>query len=247
MILKKYFIGLGLVIILLSLSFSVTHLFAANLANINFSPSTGFYKVGQTFNVSILVDPGAGNIDTVRVKLVFPPDILKVKNFVTSPNFSYQAGTNGFDNSKGLFSWGAGIPGGTTKTVSFGTVTFIVEKTGNARVAVSDGSMILSGGINKFSGQLNSTAYTLLPASVANHNIIKEQTSTIPQTTIPQVETQIIPNTQNSVASLANTISFATAIKLLTFVGIILLLTLMVFMLYKFIKKPALIYKNRKK
>lgn len=233
--------------ILLSLTFlSAGSAFAAGSASITLSPLSGSYKAGQTFNMNISVNPGSDKVDMVRAKITFPADLLMIKNFSTSPTFSYQAGSNGFDNAAGTFSWGAGTPGGITAPSNFGTITFSVKKAGPAQISVSNGSLALSSGVDKFNGQLSSASITLLAAAAAPKP--KESTVTPPAET-PAVETQIIPNQQSQgfVAALMNALSLATAIRILAFAAVLLVLLFLGFTIYKIATKPEVNYKSNKK
>lgn len=139
---------------------------AAADASITLLPQSGNFKPGQTFNVSIIVSPGSEKIDMVRAKLNFTAGILEIKNFSTSQAFGYQAGANGYDNSAGTFSWGAGAAGGVGSQTVFGTITFKALRQGQVQVSVDRNSLALSSGENVFNGVLNSASFSSVAAAI---------------------------------------------------------------------------------
>ena len=249
---KKYF--LSAVVLSALFMAPIYFVFASSSAAINLSPASGSYKVGQTFSVGIYIVPGTDKIDTVRAKLTFPPDILEIKNFSTNSIFGYQAGSNGFDNTAGTFSWGAGTTGGITSASNFGTITFFVKKSGIAKISLTNDSLALSDGVNEFDGQLSSSNFTLTlaPKPIAQKKPV-QKTSTQQLAAVKPVEansvvdTQIVTQNQpqNFAASLLGSISF---IRALDVAGIILVLVLLVFTFYKIIEKnPKKVSLNNKK
>jgi len=231
--------------------------FAAGSATINLSQDSSSYKVGQTFNVGISVDPVAGKIDMARVKLTFPSDLLEIKSFTPGSIFSFQAGGNGFDNSAGTFSWGAGISGGTTTTSNFGTITFNVKKIGLAQIAISNDSLVLASGVNEFNGKLSSVSYNLLVAAVApvasktspKHIAPAKKVVDI-QPTVAQpfeenntVQTQVATKVQpqNFAAALTGLLSFTEITKMAAIALAVLIFALLVFLFFKVAKKKKII------
>jgi hypothetical protein len=238
---------------------------ASGSASLDLSPSSGSYRAGQTFNVNILADPGSERIDTVRAKLTFSPDVLEIKNFSVGSTFSYQAGANSFDNNEGTFSWGAGTPGGTTVSTTFGIITFLVKNEGTGVVSISNDSLALSAGENKFNGQGVSAEFSLLAAAVASAPpkataknttpVLAENTQQIVQQSSEstaggnQVESQIItkPSPQSFVAAMVGAISLGTAIRLGSVALIILIIIAMGMLLYRTRKDVSGVFKRIKK
>lgn len=259
---QKYFLlsAIALLIVVLTPFYCAT---AAGTAAINLSPLSGSYKTGQTFNVVVSVNPGSEKIDMVRVKLNFPADLLEIKSFSISPAFSYQAGSNSFDNAIGTFSWGAGTPGGITAASNFGTITFVAKKSGQTQISLSNDSLVLSAGVDKFNGQLSSSSFTLSsPPAAPSSSVVKKVQPVVKNKTVQQsapaveqpasenaIETQIITKNmpQNFAASLLNPLSFLTVMQSWLAVAIILVLLLLGFTFYKIIQKPMPSYKNDNK
>jgi hypothetical protein len=231
---KKYIFSL---LILLFLFWSGCSL-AAGTASINISPQSGSYKEGKTFPLTISIDPVGGKIDTVRAKLVFSPDLLRIKSFSTSPSFSFQTGSNGFDNNAGTFSWGAGIAGGTSSPAVFGTVIFEVLKQGDAKVSVERSSMVLASGEDKFNGITSSANFALLqkpePQPVNTKTDIQPNPleNKVGQADNNSVETKIVTTEKpkDSPASLLGILPFRSVV-LLWFAALILLALISLFVI----------------
>ena len=135
--------------------------FAMGKANLILSPASGEYQVGKTFNVSIIANTNEEKIDTVRAKVNFHADKLEITKFIFGSLYSYPAGGNAYDNSAGTLSQGAGHPGGTTQSGTFGTITFKVKAAGKAIITVSSDSLMISAGEDKFTGKSFSASYNL--------------------------------------------------------------------------------------
>ena len=213
--------------------------FGAGSAGISLSPQAGTYKVGQTLNLIVTVNPGTEKIDMVRAKLTYPADLLQMQSFTTGSAFGFQAGGNGFDNTAGTLSWGAGAAGGITSTSKFGTAVFKVLKTGDAKISVTSDSLALSAGENKFNGQLSSSAFSLLASAplatqkANNKTTVKPTTTTQPEVTQSAsenniVDTQIAQNLQpnNFMASLANQFSLSFLAKATAIIVALILILL---------------------
>lgn len=111
---------------------------------ISISPDSGTFSVGNTFNVSVLLDTEGKSINALQVFLSFPPDKLQVVSpsagasiidvWTVPPKFNNVAGTVNLEG---------GIPGGIV--VSKGvitTITFRVKSIGGAFVKFFDKSRV---------------------------------------------------------------------------------------------------------
>lgn len=246
---KKYFIACLVIMSALLPALS----YGAGTASLSLFPKEATHKVGETFNVTISINPGSDKIDTVRAKLNFSPEFLEIKSFTPGPLFSYQAGSNGFDNAAGTFSWGAGTPGGITQAGNFGTIVFAVKKEGSGQVSVSSESLALSAGENKFNGQADTIAYALLPAApAAPAQINKNSPNRVLKNAPPEeekpeesnqtaniqnspVETQLTssPESKGFAAALMNAFSFSTAIRIGAVLLAVLLAALLALLIYR--------------
>jgi hypothetical protein len=131
------------------------------------SPSSGTYKVGQTFSIRIVVSSPAQAINAVSASLTYPTDKLQVTSiskigsilnlWVAEPSFS---------NSSGTISLEGVVPNpgyiGSSGPVL--TVNFRVVGTGPATVRYSSGSLLANDGYgtnvlrNKNPGEFTLTA-----------------------------------------------------------------------------------------
>lgn len=135
---------LGATFLLLGLSFFFTPK-AASAATMSITPSSGEFNVGDTFQVSVIVDTEGQAINTVEASLVFPADRLQI----VSPT----AGTSiiniyttppRFDNRTGQIDVAGGMPGGvTTSKGLITTLTFRARTNGTANIRFLDNSKAL--------------------------------------------------------------------------------------------------------
>lgn len=114
-------------------------------AELYLSPSSGSFLAGSTFTVSVFLNTGGNEINTVFVELEFPPEILQItsptagtsfiKEWLTPPNYS---------NEKGIISFRGGIPGGISTSAGLvSSITFRTVASGVAKIKFSQGSKIL--------------------------------------------------------------------------------------------------------
>jgi len=113
-----------------------------------FEPSKGEYHLGDTFIVDLRVDTEEECINTVKVIVAFPKEILEAKDFSTGNSIlSLWLESPKIDQKEGLISFVGGIPGGfcgplpgePEKPNLFGRIIFKVKE--------------ITGG--QFSGKLN--------------------------------------------------------------------------------------------
>ena len=124
------------------------------------------YTVGQTISVRIVVNPGGSPYDTVSASGTFPANLLELQSFAANPSFSTMSPDNSFDNAGGTFSFGGGIPGGSSQTADLGTIVFKVKDAGNAMVSLTGDSAIINAGqvIPSSNGSVNFSLSAPAPA-----------------------------------------------------------------------------------
>jgi hypothetical protein len=193
--------------ILVSLALFFLTAEAQGTANFSISPPTGSYETGETIKMNIYVSPDDGQtIDTVRASMTFPTDTLEVTGFSYGSDFSVPAEESGYDNVAGTISYGGGIPGGITESCTFGTVTFRIKQTGDAKVELNGSSLILSEGENVYSGE-SVTANFKLRASITTPAITPTQTPTPTMSASPISESpspSVSPEPSESESPIAN-------------------------------------------
>lgn len=149
-----------------SLVIAAAPVFAAEAATLYFSPVQSNYSPGQIVKLNVIVNPNGSTYDTVGADISFSPDVLQVQSVAINPVFSQSSPDNSFSNSAGTISYGAGIPGGSSQTANFATVTFSVKQAGNASVSLRPSSLILKGGENIFTGSGSSASFTVTNPTV---------------------------------------------------------------------------------
>jgi len=110
------------------------------------SPATGIFLVGSTFDVSIVLDTDNIPINTVKVDLSFPPDMLQIVSPSSGKSFiSLWLEQPAYSNTEGTIGFTGGIPEGVnTSSGIVSTITFRATKTGEAEVRVLTSSNVLA-------------------------------------------------------------------------------------------------------
>ena len=102
-------------------------------------------KEGEEFSLTVKAIPTQGKNYTVRLALSFSPEQLAFKSWKFADKWLplTKSGYDKLDETAGELVRTAGYPGGFETAATFGTVTFIVKKTGVAEIGVSASSMVL--------------------------------------------------------------------------------------------------------
>ncbi len=115
-------------------------------AYLRLSPQAGTFFVGNTFDVSVIVNTNENRINAVKVDLKFPPDKLQVVSPVSGKSFiSSWAASPTYSNTEGIISFNGGVPspGISTSAGLVSTITFRVKAPGAAKIYFLDSSMVL--------------------------------------------------------------------------------------------------------
>lgn len=137
-------------------------------ASLFLSPKIGSFLVGSTFDVSIFVDTGGADINSVEANLKFPPDKLQVVKPSTGKSFiSIWISPPTYSNKYGNLSFigGAPSPGINTSSGLVSKVTFRVKKAGAAKIEFLPSSKVLANdgmGTNVLDSMIWAV-YTLIP------------------------------------------------------------------------------------
>ena len=125
------------------------HPLSAHAASLFLPPSSGTYKVGQTFSVGVYVGSADQAMNAVEGVISFPKDILEVTGvsksgsilnlWVQEPAFSNAGGTANFEG----IVYNPGFNGKSGKIV---TVTFKAKAQGSASVNFNSGSVLANDG-----------------------------------------------------------------------------------------------------
>ncbi|MBU0546772.1 hypothetical protein KJ735_01190 [Patescibacteria group bacterium] len=139
---KKVFIILTILII----SFGVASIAKAEGASLYLSPQTETSFLGSTFNVSIFVNTGGKDVNTVKVNLKFNPKKLQIANPTTGKSFiAVWISQPTFSNIEGTATFQGGVPspGINTSSGLVSTITFRAIQPGEAIISILDSSQVL--------------------------------------------------------------------------------------------------------
>ena len=116
----------------------------AGAGTITLSPATREIMQGQTFTMSVNVNPAAA-LFTAKAVVRYPANLLEVKSFSFGSLWLplTQPGYDSIDNASGVMVKTAGYPGGLSATKFLGTVTFKAKATGTATITVGSDSALL--------------------------------------------------------------------------------------------------------
>lgn len=136
-------------------------------ASFLFSPASGSYTVGSSFNISVMLNSGGGiGINAGEATVSFPKDLLQVKSLSqTGSIFELWTAKPSFSNNNGTISFGGGLPdvykGSAGKIF---TISFSALKEGTANLSFSGGVITARDGLgtNVYSGA-GSGKYTITP------------------------------------------------------------------------------------
>ncbi len=141
----------------------------ASAASLNISPGSGTYKVGDTFEVSVLLNTQNQEVNAVQMELAFPPDKLQLVSPSTGTSIiSIYTTPPKYDNAKGVVQIIGGIPNGVN--VPSGLVTkliFRVKSLGQATIRFTGQSQVLLNdgkGTNALNNSNGATFKLELPA-----------------------------------------------------------------------------------
>src|SRR5688572_4130774 len=123
---------------LLGTSFSVAAKFVVN-------PPFGIYKVGDNFDMTVLLNTEGQNVNAIEMAFSFPPDKLQlVSPATTNSIIGVYTSAPKFNNTLGRVEIVGGIPNGIN--VSAGVITkltFRVKSVGQATIRFLDNSQVL--------------------------------------------------------------------------------------------------------
>ncbi len=136
---------LGLAMSIASFGISTAH--ASGAATFSLSPTNTSVSTGDSFSLSVMVDPSGESLDTARVEIEFDESLLEVTAFDLGSLFPYVSPSNEIDNTAGELSQGAfkfGDPVESSGT--FGTITFRALTSGTATISITSDSRLIADG-----------------------------------------------------------------------------------------------------
>jgi len=125
---------------------------AAGSATLDFSPDTDSVTTGESFNLDVTIAPNGEDLDTVRVVVSYPANMLEVTSYSLGSVFPSTSPGNSISNATGSLSQGAfKTGGGVSSSGTVGTITFRALSAGTASIAFGTTSRAISAGVEKLS------------------------------------------------------------------------------------------------
>lgn len=115
-------------------------------ASLYLSPDSGSFSVGGTFDVSIIVNTGGKEINTVQADLKFDPKKIQIANPAVGKSFiSVWVAQPSYSNVKGTITFQGGVPSPGIKTSSglISTITFRAIAPGKTSIEILGSSQVL--------------------------------------------------------------------------------------------------------
>lgn len=139
------------VLVLFSFAFYADAQYSVNASDLlarsalTFSPRSGSFEEGSTFQVPILVDTKNRSVNGIEVKVNFDSRKLLIVNPISGNSIiGVWVEPPKYDNIAGTASYVGVVPGGiNTEAGLVGTITFKAKSSGNAVVTISQSSRVL--------------------------------------------------------------------------------------------------------
>ncbi len=184
----------------------------AHAASLYLSPSSGSYRIGETFQVGVFVSSADQAMNTAQAIVSFPPDKLEVISVSTKSSiFSLMVENPTFTNNAGNINFSGIVlnPGYTGKGGRLVTVNFKAKSLGQAKVSIVGGQVLANDGEGtSILASRGSGTYTILEKKVVEEPVEKpkpvivpaEPATTMPTTTPPIT---VVTTTVNIITSTA--------------------------------------------
>lgn len=137
---------LGVIILILVIFCLLPKVTKAVGTSLYFSPGSGTFFVGSTFDVSVFVNTGGEDINAIEVNVKFDPKKLQIASPTAGRSFiEVWVAQPTYDNVKGVMSFLGGLPspGINTSAGLVSTVTFRIISPGETTVLFLDTSKVL--------------------------------------------------------------------------------------------------------
>ena len=185
----------------------VSTVFAAGSATMNLSPTNVSVDPGETFTLSVVVNPNGASLDTVRLNIRYDSDAIEALSYDNGSLFPFLSPANEIDNdsdgvgelSYGAFKFGSPV----TSSGVVGTVTFRALTGGSHTVTVNSTSKLISDGIEK----LNTSNLGSTSVSVSGGSADKTQL-----TDTPTADVTIGGETEEDATDEENALTYFTAL-----------------------------------
>ena len=115
-------------------------------ASLYFSPGSGTFFIGSTFDISIFINTGGNNVNAVKVDLKFDPKKLQIASPTAGKSFiAVWVAQPAYSNIEGTASFQGGVPspGINTSSGLVSTITFRAISPGETSIYFADSSKVL--------------------------------------------------------------------------------------------------------
>ncbi len=153
------------------------------------TPATATVEKGQTFTAYVSLNPNNIKNYTAELVLKYPANLLQATSFTFGPNLLEvnQPGYDSIDNTNGVLTKTAGIPGGSSSPGVFGTIVFSAKANGTATLSVDPKSLAYdSNSSNQLSGFGSSTVIIVQGSASADKSTPTVAASVKPKKKAPQ-------------------------------------------------------------
>ena len=151
------------------------------------------------FTLIVNIDPKGVKNYTAKLEMKYPTELLEVKSFVFAKGWMQlnQPGYDLIDNTDGLLIKSAGYPGGFSKLITLGTVSFSAKKAGKGIIRVGENSLALNAdNQNVPKGILSETSITIkepILAPLSEEEIISSKEEITPLEEVEPPASEIAP------------------------------------------------------
>ena len=218
--------------------------------SVSFAPVNVSVRQGQTFTLTIGVNPQGVKNYTAKTELHYPANLLEVKSFTFANGWMplSQSGYDLTDNANGVFIKTAGYPGGVSSAITFGTVSFLAKKSGNGTIALNSNSFVLDA--NSQNVLAGASVQTAVAISTPTPTTPKTPTtSTTPTTPVsePKEEKPAVLGEQTTtpqpiasrslLASVGSVVTLGTDSVIVGILVIVIILALVVYAIYAVVQR----------
>jgi hypothetical protein len=223
---------------------------------ISFTPTTVSVRQGRVFTLTIGINPQGIKNYTVKTELHYPADLLEVQSFSFAGGWMplSQSGYDLTDNANGVLIKTGGYGGGTSLPVTFGTVSFVAKKTGNAIIGLSNTSLALDANSQNVLTDMSARTIVVITAPTAAQSAASE-VATVPAVsaiagageaavaveaapTAPELAAATQPATSSPLlASVSSIMGLGTNNAIFGIIGGVALLILIGYLIYAFVRR----------
>lgn len=163
--------------------------------SVSFTPVNVSARQGQTFTLTVGVNPHSSTIYSAKIGLRYPADLLEVRSFNFGNSWMHVPPDDVTDNTGGILRRTAGYPNpGLSSQAAFGTVSFLAKASGTGAVSITAESVVYDGSLQNVLTGVPVQASVVITAQTTPSTQIQTSPPAPNQApTTPVVQTQ--PNT----------------------------------------------------